>query len=242
MATEIHPGGAVFSETFCHVDPLNCVLAVLILIFNTVLILHFLGKCRKLTGQLFVLIALADIASALGHVIPALGEILYFKYERIDIKTFWYVALTYRLFGLLAYTCSIFFNVILSVLRTVRILIPFYQPNLVAMRVTLIGYTCVIISLSVVDLCYFVHSAQFDDVEKFWKNMALPLVEFPFPGDSLLAMNKGLHGHSKMVVKLGCLLFYYILLVTIVLLCMATLISGSGTKTVTMTTAIHLVS
>ena len=225
MAEEAeYPGREILYRTFCSVDPLNCVLGLLVLILNSILIVHYLKNCQKLTERLFVLIAVADIVSALGHVLPSVAEILYFKYSKIGIPTLWNLNLTYRLFGLFAYCCSIHFNVILSLLRTIRIVTPFYQPNLLVLHVIMISYISLLLSLSVVDVYYFLHSVQFDDEEKFWEDMALPLAEFSFPGDSLLAMNKNLQHHLRDTIKLICLLFYYILPVTVVVICTIVLV------------------
>ena len=219
----------LYYETFHHINPFNCIIGALVILLNTSLLFYFAKNTTKLTGRLFLYIAIADIAAAIGHIMPATAEMLYFN-DKIKIQAFWGVSLCYRLFGVLSYCCSILLNVVLSVLRTMRILKPFYQPNLLVLRVVMITYIMVLVSISVVDMYYFLSTTQFDDLEKFWKRMALPLFEFPFPGDSIVAMSNIDH-HIKDKIKFAFLLLYYIFPVITVLISMLVLLLGVWYKT-----------
>ena len=217
----------LYYETFHHINPLNCIIGTIVILLNTCLLFYFAKNTTKLTGRLFLYIAIADIAAALGHILPATGDMLYFN-DKINIKTFWYFGLSYRVFGLLSFCCSILLNVVLSVLRTMRILKPFYQPNLLVLRVVMVTYIMVLVSLSVVDMYYFLSTTQFHDLEKFWKTKALALDRFPFPGDRIVAI---IDPHIKDKIKFTFLLLYYIFPVTIVLISMLVLLLGVWYKT-----------
>ena len=223
------PGREIYYNTFHYIDPLNCIIGTIVILLNTCLLFYFAKNTTKLTGRLFLYIAIADIAAAIGNILPATGTMLYFN-DKINTQTFWCLGLSYRVFGLLSYCCSILLNVVLSVLRTMRILKPFYQPNLLVLRVVMVTYIMILVSLSVVDMYYFISTTQFADLETFWERMALPIIEFPFPGDSMVAMSKIDH-HIKDKIKFTFLLLYYIFPVTIVLTSMLVLLLGVWYKT-----------
>ena len=227
MKKEDFPGRVIYYKTFLYIDPLNCVIGALVILLNTSLLFYFAKNTKKLTGRLFLYIAIADIAAAIGHILPATGTVLHFN-KKINTQTFWYLGLSYRVLGLLSYCCSILLNVVLSVLRTMRILKPFYQPNLLALRVVMVTYIMVLVSLTVVDMYNFISTTQFDDLEKFWERMAIPLFEFPFPGDSIVA---NIDHHIKDKIKFAFLLLYYIFPVITVLISMLVLLLGVWYKT-----------
>ena len=213
----IIPGREIYFTVFNYIDPLNIVLGTFVIILNSVLLYHFSHNSRTLTTKLFILITIADILSSVGHILPAWGEILYFK-NRVDIQVFWWTSLSHRAFGLSAYFCSIFFNLIMALLRTIKIVSPLYQPSVPVLKVSITFYCILLGCLNCIDVFNFYNIATVVNNDKFWTSIVIPLFEFSIPGSSLFPDKSPWHGHLDIY---GFSLFTLIVVpVVIVFICM----------------------
>ena len=210
-------GKDIYYSIFVFLDPVNIILGTFIVVLNSVLVVYYYHNSRTLTTKLFILIAIADVLFSIGHVVSAWAEVLYYS-NWINLNTFWSMSLSYRAFGLSSYFCSIFFNVVMAVLRTIRIVSPFYQPSVSALMVLTSFYCALVNCLSFVDVYNFARAVVIVDDDNFWLKMVIPLFEFSFPGTSLFPVQSPWLGHINIFG--GSLVLLFVLPVTIVLVCM----------------------
>ncbi|KAL5262077.1 hypothetical protein ACHWQZ_G007687 [Mnemiopsis leidyi] len=107
-----------------YIAPPNMLLAVFILLQNTVIFLDCYRDRARIARRLYLVIALTDMLSAVVELIRD-GVALSCLREKFQIPAWtvvWYLSM-----GLSYYNCSISFNVILAVAKTINITRPFYR-------------------------------------------------------------------------------------------------------------------
>ena len=182
-------GKKLYQWMYGYINPLNIILATTVILLNSVLAVYYYPISRTLTSKLFILIAVADVLFAIGHVVPAWAEVLYFRTDpAIGLHGFWRASLCFR-FLLSAYFCSIFFNVVLALLRTIRIVFPFYQPFVFILGSFTACYCVLMFILSSCDVYQIIQDTDVADNDAFWMNITVHNFEFPFPGTSLFPKN-----------------------------------------------------
>ena len=130
-----------------HISMLNIPLCLVTISLNSLVLIHYLSDRTKLTSKLFILIAAADIWTALGHLGVAItcctSAIMDegFDSSRSFNMAITGVAVAHEFLGLMGYAFSIFLNTLLAVVRTIKICDPFYELN------TNILYTFMIVYL-----------------------------------------------------------------------------------------------
>ena len=135
-----------------HVSMFNIPLCLAIISLNSLVLIHYLSDRTKLTSKLFILIAAADIWTAMGHLGVAItcctSAIMNEGFESSIAfnMAITGVSVAHVLMGLMGYAYSIFLNTLLAVIRTIKICDPFYHVN------TNILYTCMMVYL--VWLCF----------------------------------------------------------------------------------------
>ena len=107
-----------------YIAPANLILALFVLLQNTIIFLHCYKDRARLATRMFLMIALVDIISALVELLRDGVALPCFYRPKVNIPAsvvVWYLSV-----GLACYNCSISFNVILAVVKTINIVNPFY--------------------------------------------------------------------------------------------------------------------
>ena len=131
------------NNTFCHsltvqeaydLNPLHMVFSCLILVFNSFTIQHYYKQRSRPIPLMFIAIGMADVLTALGHISLNVTLIYTCTLEGGEEDTqaksmvaLKYGFLVYLFLGVPGYTFSIFYNLVLNVVRTINIVQPFYQ-------------------------------------------------------------------------------------------------------------------
>ena len=126
---------------FEYFSPVNLILAVYIIFQNSVIIHDDSKDWKKLSSLLFILIATVDIGSACFEIARASVALLCSKGTGNLTMPSW-ILLTYLSLGLLCYTISTFFGMVLTVVKTINIMNPFFRINRPALQ------TCLTIFIS----------------------------------------------------------------------------------------------
>ena len=144
LLTEILP------ISFQYVPPINLTIAVYIIIQNSMVIYHYFKDWRRLSSLLFILIAVVDIGSAFSTVARVPVILLCFNNLYWTIK--YWIYKTILMFGNLCLVTSTFFGMVLTVVKTINIINPFYRIDGCALKVCLLLFFCLGLVLSVVDI------------------------------------------------------------------------------------------
>ena len=110
---------------FRYLSPINLALAVYIMIQNSMVIYDYSKDWKRLSSCLFILIAAVDIGSAFCELARGSVALLCLHDESMKMETWIYV--TYITLGLLCYVTSTFFGMVLTVVKTINIVNPFYR-------------------------------------------------------------------------------------------------------------------
>ena len=105
-------------------SPVNIFLAILIIILNTIIIVEYFKDRAKLTSLLFMGIAISDILTAQGQLVVSVTSILVnngLAEENVLYKSLYYYMST----ALPGFSCSKYFNLVMSITLTVHIVDPF---------------------------------------------------------------------------------------------------------------------
>ena len=132
-----------------YIGPPNMFLAVFILLQNTVIFLDCYRDRARIARRLYLVIALTDMFSAVLELIRD-GVSLSCLQGRIQIPAWtvvWYLSM-----GLSCYNCSISFNVILAVAKTINITQPFYRIEKKAVDMLMIAAVVFWLAVGVADI------------------------------------------------------------------------------------------
>ena len=135
---------------FDHLQPYTvisapCILLSLMTITLNIFVIKFYWK-NKLTvvPLLYTLIATADMACSVGTIYQSIVVSLFtetFEEKYISTNTVDKNAIIFYTLIQISYRCSVFYNLLLAVSRTIMILRPFYQVNLKMVKLACILYT-----------------------------------------------------------------------------------------------------
>ena len=123
--------------------PFHIILSIHIIFQNSLVIHHYHKDWKRLSSLLFILIAAADIGNAFSEMGRNILELLCLNNSSIRMQ-YWFPFISI-LFGQFCYVVSSYFYLVLTVIKTINIVNPFYRLNK--------RYIC--ISLCVVSLTYF---------------------------------------------------------------------------------------
>ena len=225
----------IFKLSHYYAAPLNLLLCLVILVLNSAVLSHYLRNTAKLTSRLFLAISLSDMLTAVGNAVPAIAIILYFTGE-IGHEPIQGCLVFYRLVGLFGYCSSVFFNLLLAVLRTVKVINPFHGIRVTLLKVAVTLYMLALASVTIADVvCYYDFIDRFinglDDVETFFLVIEIVLTGYTYPGSAIVYMfiDSGYFENVDAIVEVFALLIAYIIPVLIVLVCMVIQV-GVGVK------------
>ena len=135
-----------------YFPPFHIILCVYITIQNSLVIFHYRKDLKRLSSLLFILIAAADMGNAISgfgrNILDLLCVTNIIAHLQCSIAT-----ISFK-FGLFCYAISIFLGVVLTVVKTINIVNPFYRLNKRAVHVTICLFCFVYFALDVSD-CYF---------------------------------------------------------------------------------------
>ena len=135
---------------FNYLSPINLTLAVYILVQNCIIIYDYSKDWRKLSCQLFILIAAVDIGSASSELARGTVALLCLNDESMRMSPWIFVS--YLSIGLVCYVTSTFFGLVLAVVKTINIVNPFYRIHGRALRVFLAIFPSIGLVLTVTDI------------------------------------------------------------------------------------------
>ena len=132
------------------VSPLNIVLAIHVIIHNTIIIVDYYKDRARLTSTLFMGIAISDILTAQGLLIISVISILVYKgslEDNVLYNSFFYFIIT----GLPGLSTSRFLNLAMSVTLTIHVVDPFRRLNTTLLKRSSIAVILVVTSLHISD-------------------------------------------------------------------------------------------
>ena len=172
------------------ISPLNIILAIHVIIHNTIIIVDYYKDRARLTSTLFMGIAISDILTAQGLLIISVISILVYRGpldENVLYNSFYYYMIT----GLPGFSSSRFLNLVMSITLTVHIVDPFRRFHTTVLRrscqAIILVLTCLHISdaISAVILDYKYHVTG-----GFKYQYVLEVAMFEFPGVITTVMMK----------------------------------------------------
>ena len=132
------------------ISPLNIILAIHVIIHNTIIIVDYYKDRAKLTSTLFMGIAISDILTAQGLLIISVISILVYRGhvdENVLYNSFYYYMIT----GLPGLSSSRFLNLVMSVTLTVHIVDPYRRLNTAVLKRSCVAVISVLTCLHISD-------------------------------------------------------------------------------------------
>ena len=164
------------------VVPINIPLCILVLAVCSTVLTYYWRNRGTLTNTLFLLITAADLVTCVGHLILMICCVLMSRgIYAISVKV---CVVIHTLLALLGYASSILLNMILAVLRTVKISFPFHQVKVGTLKIAVTLLVGVLVLLSVYDVWYvildYVESTFFPWLF-LWENVEISFVGHNLP-------------------------------------------------------------
>jgi hypothetical protein len=148
--------GKFDQNVFHYLSPINLSLMVYIMIQNSMIIYNYHTDLRKISSLLFVLIAAVDIGSAFFELGRGTVALLCLKNESMQISQ-WITVLSLEL-GLFCFTTSTFLTTVLTVVKTINIMNPFYRLNERALKISIYILPFIYLVLSISDIYLTIHA------------------------------------------------------------------------------------
>ena len=187
--TTVIRGTGYEQGTMVHLIPVNLTLAVYIIIQNSMIIYHYFKDWKRLSSLLFILIAAADIGSACSAIARGSIDLLCSNNQQLLLPSWVYV--TNISFGYFFYVTSTFLVFVLTIVKTINIINPFYRLQERALKVCLAIFPSVGLILISVDIWHWV---------KKYRSRCLKLGVWEFQ------INLSLVGEATLVEILGSLM------------------------------------
>ena len=203
----------LFQNTFQVIAPINIVLSVLIFFWNSLVISYFYKNCQKVTSALFFLIGVSDVTTAMGHLVFDMAALIYFtrgeSANSDSTMTVCYVL--YRFVALIGYTCAIFLNAMLAVIRTIKIVDPFRHTNMVALKVFGVMWGMFLLAVTLWD-CVIAAIFGWESIldMKFGEIDDALIIAIDYPGQTNVWFYRDTFAWIKAVEVLFHSIFYFI--------------------------------
>ena len=157
-------------HTYEQILPANLFLSLGILVQNSLVIYDYAPQRKKLITALFILIAVADVVLALGEILRAGLAIACISDDNTALPR--WLVLTFPAFGQLGWTCSVYFNLVLTLLRVATLSRPFDVVNKTAVVIAIISgpafWFLVVLSDNVYYFLTIVPSLHFHSCDSLW--------------------------------------------------------------------------
>ena len=215
---------AMYEDVLETISLWNIPLCLMICLLNCVVIYHYYRLTNKLTSRFFLLIAVSDLSTALGQLILA-SSVTALRSDEVSSVSNWTAAgisLFHGLFGLLGYACSIFFNVVMAVIRTVKICDPFYPLNRRALRIVVSSHVTLLLLLCCLDLYYDLATVNTFNLPWYtiWFNVAIAFVGHNLVYDMNRLWNMNLPYRIQIGIISTLVSMIFLIPVAVVLLCL----------------------
>ena len=165
-------------RAFIFVVPFNTPLCILVLAVCTTVLSYYRRNPATLTNTLFIMITAFDLITCVGHLILMVFVVLMSH----DITTPGYVlvcVVIHTALSLLGYALSVFFNMVLAVLRTIKISFPFHQVDVGALKIAMGLVISFLVLFSVVDIWEDIDNTFYDEFLPWiflWDNVVVAFV------------------------------------------------------------------
>jgi hypothetical protein len=138
------------TDFFKYLSPCNLTLAVYIMIQNSMIIYDYHKDWRRLSSFLFILIAAVDIVSACTEIGRGSIALICLSNESSVMPSTLFT--TFITLGALCYVTSTFCGMVLTFVKTINIINPFYRIHGQALRVCLVMVSSFVLIISANDL------------------------------------------------------------------------------------------
>ena len=202
-----------FPSTIKYIVSVNLCLASVVLLQNPVIIMDFYADRKKLSGLLFILIAAADMLTAGTDL--ARGSVVLTCFRDNHSKISELFVISYSMLSIFSYNCSIFFNLVLTIVKTIHLSNPFYRLQTGAVKTALVVVPLLILIVCVADAYFYWELFSTHD----WKTCALRW----YYGDSIVYIGEGVMRYflvNDAFVYYVLLSSQYVLPSLVVLVCM----------------------
>ena len=143
-----HVDGHVWG--FQYISPLNITIALYIIIQNFVIIYDYHKDWRRISCLFFIMVASVDIGSACLEI--GRGSISLLCLNDPSMRMHPWTFLVCQLFGVLCYVTSTFFVLVLTVVKTINIMRPFYRQNNRLLKIVLFIYPSILLIVCIIDV------------------------------------------------------------------------------------------
>lgn len=151
VTTSVH----YYTGTEWHfLSPINTALSVYIIFQNSIIIYHYHRDWERISSFLFMLIAAVDIGNACSELGRNTLELLCLENSSIRLQSWGFVVLV--LIGELCYVISSYLNLVLTVVKTINIVNPFYRLNSRAIYISLCSIIIIYFALFISDIIYVI--------------------------------------------------------------------------------------
>ncbi|XP_063683719.1 uncharacterized protein LOC134818205 [Bolinopsis microptera] len=193
--------------------PINLTLALLAIALNCLVINHLYKERSRYSSILLMLISVCNVMTAVSNVARDSVSLSCLRNNNIPVPT--WIVLSYLSLGVSSYQCSIFFNMVLTLLTTLQILTPSYRVNYTVVRVVLVVITLVGVLLAVGDvICWNRQLSSTSSCFQQW----LKLKAVSYTGEGVAVHFS--HNHKQQSISGGIILhFDYSLPCLVILLC-----------------------
>ena len=167
------------SNVYLYAGPVNLVFCVLIFFENSLIVSFFYKRRERLSAFLFILIAMTDIFLACNETIDISIGIICSSDWKNSISGYHYFLILNLVYPThFAYSCSVFYNTVLTVIRSINIASPFFRIITSAVRLSLLIVTLIVLSITVAD-CFLTPkiiklSQNATGCDYFWRSIDIP--------------------------------------------------------------------
>ena len=150
------------THIYKYLTPIDLALALYIILQNSVILYDYYPDRRRVSSLLFLLIAGADVITAASQLVRGTVATVCLRDETFSLQS--WIFLLYITPGLLSYISSIFFSVVLTILKTINIINPFYRVNQDLLKSALVLVPTFALFVSILDMVFWHQHFQRDPI------------------------------------------------------------------------------
>ena len=223
MVANISLSGPVtlIKTMFVYVAPLNLVLAFLILSHNSIILKDSFKDRTRLATAMFILIASADIVTAVAEIARGTTALVCSADPAAGVPA--WTTFTFLALGFYSYCCSIFYNVVLAILKTINFSCPFYYIKKKRVFIAIALFTVTWAGTCVLDVVLYARKQSYLPSSYGCAEQWTILLDYDFTGKGLALQlfDTTLFGHdSSLVVMKLTVACVYLVPCLLVFVCM----------------------